>query len=249
MRPGVFISAIGHVVLVGFALLGTPKLFDSLAPVAIEVDLVRPDEAPPEPPPEPKNDDKSAPFDPLPEGPPPSPPQQAATTKPQPEPPTQPPNQQAVDQPPGPQPPSPKPTPQDPPKPSIFDPVNIPALLDLPNTPQLGFDSESIVTANLTAEEKAALKAHLRTCWKLPEGISPAQSTRVVIRVYLKRDGVLAGDPTLIEGSASRDGPRLMQAALRTLKDCQPYAFLPAARYKEWRVLDLSFSPRDMAGG
>ena len=53
----------------------------------------------------------------------------------------------------------------------------------------------------------------------------------------------------LIEASASRDGPRLMQAAIRTLKDCQPYAFLPADKYREWKVLDLSFSPREMAGG
>ncbi len=69
------------------------------------------------------------------------------------------------------------------------------------------------------------------------------------MRVYLKRDGVLAADPTLIEASASRDGPLIMQTAIRALKDCQPYAFLPAAKYKEWKVLDLSFSPRDMAGG
>jgi hypothetical protein len=40
-----------------------------------------------------------------------------------------------------------------------------------------------------------------------------------------------------------------MQAAIRTLKDCQPYAFLPADKYREWKVLDLSFSPREMTGG
>ena len=48
---------------------------------------------------------------------------------------------------------------------------------------------------------------------------------------------------------ASRDGPMLLKTAIRTLKDCQPYAFLPAEKYREWKVLDLSFSPRDMAGG
>ena len=59
----------------------------------------------------------------------------------------------------------------------------------------------------------------------------------------------LAGDPVLIEASASRDGPVVMQAAMRALKDCQPFAFLPADKYGEWKVLDLSFTPRDMAGG
>ena len=79
--------------------------------------------------------------------------------------------------------------------------------------------------------------------------MSAAQTTRVVLRIYLRRDGGLAGEPVLIEASASRDGPVLLKAAIRTLKECQPYGFLPADKYREWRVLDLSFSPREMAGG
>jgi hypothetical protein len=53
----------------------------------------------------------------------------------------------------------------------------------------------------------------------------------------------------LIEASASRDGPVVMQTAIRALKECQPYSFLPADKYGEWKILDLSFTPRDMAGG
>jgi hypothetical protein len=40
-----------------------------------------------------------------------------------------------------------------------------------------------------------------------------------------------------------------MQTAIRALKECQPYGFLPADKYGEWKILDLSFTPRDMAGG
>jgi hypothetical protein len=40
-----------------------------------------------------------------------------------------------------------------------------------------------------------------------------------------------------------------MQTAIRALKECQPFGFLPADKYREWKVLDLSFTPRDMAGG
>ncbi len=72
---------------------------------------------------------------------------------------------------------------------------------------------------------------------------------RVVVRVSLRRDGSLAADPLLIEASASREGPLLLQTAVSALKDCQPFGFLPADKYREWRLLDLSFSPRDMAGG
>jgi len=33
----------------------------------------------------------------------------------------------------------------------------------------------------------------------------------------------------------------------RALRQCQPYGFLPAAKYKEWKVLDLSFSPTGLS--
>ena len=138
------------------------------------------------------------------------------------------------------------------PPPSVFDPENIPMLLDLPNAPggavDKGFDFEATVTANISGDDRAAFKAHLRKCWKLPDGLSPGQNTRVVLRVYLKRDGALASEPVLIEASASRDGPAVLQAAKSALAACAPYA-LPAEKYREWRILDLTFTPKDMAGG
>jgi hypothetical protein len=243
MRSGVLISAVSHIALVALALFGTPKLFDNPQLAAIEVDLVRPEEVerPKEKPPEDKPADWGLPTQqpqPQPERAP------QAQAKPQPQVPAPQTNQQAAI---GPQ--GAPPQPQAPTSPWIFDPVNIPALLDLPNAPDKGFDSEATTTANLSAADKAAFKAHLKKCWTLPGGMSPAQTTRVVMRIYLRRDGRLAGEPVLIEASASRDGPLLMQAAIRTLKDCQPYSILPADKYREWKVLDLSFSPREMAGG
>lgn len=260
MRAGVIISALSHVVLVVLALFGTPKLFDETASSSITVDIVRPEEIEPPPkPPEkeqPPEKDKQAEWNPLPQKsepqtaptapepqqqPQPQAKQQTSAT--QPATPTQPtPTQQQAA---GPQVPSP--TPQQPP--SIFDPVNIPALLSLPSAPDRGFDSESTSLANLSDDERTAFKAHLKKCWKLPAGVAPNQTTRVVLRVYLQRNGALANEPQLIAGPASRDGPLLMQAAIRSLKECQPFGFLPAEKYREWRMLDLSFSPRDMAGG
>jgi len=51
-----------------------------------------------------------------------------------------------------------------------------------------------------------------------------------------------------IEASASAKGPLLMQSAIVALKACQPYAMLPADRYREWKVLDLTFTPQDFTG-
>jgi hypothetical protein len=241
MRSGVIISAASHAVLVALALLGTPKLFDATSTAAIEVDLVRPDEIEPPPPEKPKEEKQAAwtpplaaPNEPWPVAAP------AARSTPAPAG-----QQQAA----APQIPSPQATPQAPAPPSIFDPANIPALLNLPTAPDKGFDSEAMRVANLSDDERAALKAQIRKCWKLPASMSAAQSMRVVLRVHLRPDGGLASEPLLIEASASRDGPLLLQTAVRALKECQPFGFLPADKYREWRILDLSFSPRDMAGG
>ena len=64
----------------------------------------------------------------------------------------------------------------------------------------------------------------------------------------MTQQGKLAADPILIEASASMKGPLLMQSAVTALQACQPYTMLPADRYGEWKVLDLSFTPQDFGG-
>jgi hypothetical protein len=248
MRAGVIISAMSHVLLVLLALFGTPKLFDVVPMPSIEVDLVPSDEAPtPKPEPEKEKPKPEPKFDwGLPQS---APPPAAQAAPPAPAEPTK--SQQAALA------PDKKPEraessgtqPEPKPAPSIFDPASIPMLMDLPNAPDSRFDTEASTRANLSADERAAFKAHLRKCWKLPAGVSQSQTTRVVLRVYLRRDARLANDPVLIEARPTGDGPAIVQTALRAIKDCQPYAFLPPDKYGEWKVLDLSFTPKEMAGG
>src|SRR5689334_15829015 len=98
-------------------------------------------------------------------------------------------------------------------------------------------------SANLSQGEIAQFKAHLQECWHAPAGLAEAAQLRVVLRVSLKPNGTLGAEPAMVAASASPKGPALVQTAMRALLQCQPYAFLPAAKYKEWKVLDLSFSP------
>jgi hypothetical protein len=255
MRAGVLISAIGisafaHAVLVLLALFGPPKLFDSVPTQSVEVELVPADDVPP-PKPEPERQKDS---DQQTWGIPSPPPAAAAPPPPAPEQ-----SQQAAldaAKPASPAPTGARPSSREakeeaPPKsaPSIFDPINIPALLDLPNAPSKDFDSQATAIANLSPDERGTFKAHLQKCWKLQGATSLAQNTRVVLRVYLRRDATLASDPVLIEARSPRDAKVLMDTAVRAIKDCQPFAFLPAEKYGEWKILDLSFTPRDMLGG
>jgi hypothetical protein len=112
----------------------------------------------------------------------------------------------------------------------------------------LGTPKPFDVAAALSRQEVTDFKAHLKKCLKLPAGVDAARDLRVVMRVFLKPDGALASDPMLVAAPAAREGPAMVQAAMQAFKACQPYSF-PAEKYNDWKVLDISLSPRDMAGG
>lgn len=107
------------------------------------------------------------------------------------------------------------------------------------------FDAPASRSADIASNLVAEFRRHLRTCSRLPQSISPSDRLRIKLRVYLSPEGRLAAEPVLIEASASAKGPALMQGAIGALQACQPYAMLPADRYGEWKVLDLSFTPQD----
>jgi hypothetical protein len=109
------------------------------------------------------------------------------------------------------------------------------------------FDAPATDAADIASTLIAAFRRHLKTCSKLPASLSGTDEVKVKLRVLMTPDGRLAADPILIEASASMKGPLLMQGAIRALQACQPYAMLPADRYGEWKVLDLSFTPQDFS--
>jgi hypothetical protein len=112
-----------------------------------------------------------------------------------------------------------------------------------------GFDAPAIETAKVERSSVDAFRAHLKTCAALPAGIAPSEKISLVVHVSLKADGTLAGQPTLMEASASPKGPILLQSLLRGLSKCQPYNMLPPDKYREWKSLDIRFTPDDMGQG
>jgi len=141
------------------------------------------------------------------------------------------------------QPPKAQPAPIQPPPPSNW----LDAALVSPPATASPFDDVAESGANLEQEDIATFKAHLQACWKPPAGLPDAKNLMVVLRVTLNPSGALAAEPTLLAASASQDGPALMQTAARALRECQPYGFLPTAKYKEWKLLDLSFTPAGLS--
>jgi hypothetical protein len=121
--------------------------------------------------------------------------------------------------------------------------------LGLPARPGDDFDTAAFSAAKVPADDVAKFREHLKTCSVLPASIAPTDKITVRLRANFLPNGTLASAPLLIEASASAKGPLLMQAAIEALRTCQPYAALPADKYDEWKVLDLSFTPRDFRGG
>jgi hypothetical protein len=111
-----------------------------------------------------------------------------------------------------------------------------------------GFDAPASKTADIASSLVSEFRRRLKTCSKLPGSVAPSDKLTIKLRVFMTPEGKLAAEPILIEASASEKGPALMQSAISALEACQPYQMLPADRYGEWKVLDLSFTPQDFSG-
>jgi hypothetical protein len=121
--------------------------------------------------------------------------------------------------------------------------------LDLPQDKRNDtYDAPAIENADLASSPIAEFRRHIKTCSTLPKEVGPSDKVAIKLRVMMRPDGRLAADPQLIEGTASVKGALLMQNAISALQSCQPYAMLPADKYNEWKVLDLSFTPQDFGG-
>ena len=235
---GLAVSAIAHLTLGGVVLFASPRLFATMPENSMMVDIVTPQELAVaqqavENVATPARLEPTAALPPV-----------ATPSRPQP-----PPNPQRV------QPlqrqsdlrPLTAPTQTaDNPEQALPDPTQVAALLNLSmqvaNPDLVGPPTDA--AANLSADEIAAFKQHLKTCWAAPTTSSGAKPS-VVVRISLSPDGRLRAEPDVISVSSasSVDGVPLMNSVKRALARCQPYSVLPAAKYLEWKLLDLNFSP------
>jgi outer membrane biosynthesis protein TonB len=268
MRIGAAISVLFHLVLVAIALvLGEANLLHSTPAEAITVDIVSSKDAPPSldlslPTLTDKPTDNSSPADSKPAE---SKPESKTETKPaETKPPeTKPAEKKQIqtaskasqqDPPPAPSPPpaaaQPKPAEEIPPQAAPIPYTDITQKFSkLVGEGDGDFDAPAASAANISLDSAKALREHLKTCSVLPKSVSPSDNVKIVLRVSLLPNGNLAKEPLLIQGSASEKGPALLKSATDALLACQPYSELPADKYNEWKMLDLTFAPKDFKGG
>jgi colicin import membrane protein len=149
----------------------------------------------------------------------------------------------------------------EPPKPQPkFDASRIAALLDkrdpqrqsatgdtLSNKPSLGTATGTAVA--LSQNEIDALRARLRQCWNVPVGVAEARDLIVTVRIQFKQDGSLLTEPRLMNSGSHPAFLTASESALRAVRTCAPYTFLPAAKYEAWKDVIVDFDPRDMFRG
>jgi hypothetical protein len=100
-------------------------------------------------------------------------------------------------------------------------------------------------TGKLDHNGLAQFKSRLKECWHPPLA-GGGRKLAAALRVALRTDGSLAGPPELVEVSASPDAVALVTSAKQALVECGPYGFLPAENYDTWKALSLTFSPDDI---
>jgi hypothetical protein len=251
-------SFAGHMVLAAGLFFAEVHPFDYVSPEPIAVDIVSSKEIPSlekeaEPPQtssvdtldipddKPQADTKAALASPQ-----STPPQSSPAVAPSSSTPTPPASKQAALH------PLPEPHPAPPPSYNAPEPdisVKYGVLLGLPASGMGdGNGAAEATKADIPAMDTAQFRRHLKTCSKMPASVSSSDNIRIVLRVPFTTDGKIAAPPALIEASASAKGPALMKGAVEALVACQPYAMLPPDKYNEWKVLDLSFTPRDFVG-
>ncbi len=97
----------------------------------------------------------------------------------------------------------------------------------------------------MTVNEIDAFRAQISRCWNPPIGGLGADRLVVRMRLKLKRDGMLASPPQLMNSQSSPFFAAASDAALRAVWQCQPYE-MPVNKYSVWSDMVLNFDPREM---
>src|ERR1044072_2330547 len=117
----------------------------------------------------------------------------------------------------------------------------------LSDTPSLGTATGR--AAALSQNEIDALLSRLRDCWHVPIGLAEVRDLIVTVRILFNKDGSLSAEPRLMNHASHPAFTAASEAALRAVRTCAPYTFLPVAKYEIWKDLVIDFDPREMFRG
>ena len=71
----------------------------------------------------------------------------------------------------------------------------------------------------------------------------------VTVRIQFNKDGSLSAEPRLMNQGSHPAFQAAAESALRAVRRCAPYTFMPPAKYEGWKDIIVDFDPRDMFRG
>jgi DUF2939 family protein len=97
----------------------------------------------------------------------------------------------------------------------------------------------------LLPSEAENLRKHISKCWSPPVVKDSDRHKKPVIRVLFKRDGSIIGNPAVVSsyGDSDHAAKNLADSAVRAIRSCGPYNFLPASKYETWKDIEITFDP------
>ncbi|HUG60914.1 MAG TPA: cell envelope biogenesis protein TolA [Methylomirabilota bacterium] len=136
-----------------------------------------------------------------------------------------------------------------------FDPTEMAALLNKvdpsgggarSSAQDASFGSQNVTGSvpRMSQSEIDALRAAIYACWEVPAGADGLNDLVVPIRVEFNVDGTLASDPVALSVPPGMIGQVVADAALRAVRRCAPYPFLPPEKFDHWRVVNINFAPQ-----
>jgi hypothetical protein len=106
-------------------------------------------------------------------------------------------------------------------------------------------EDKPLVTMDVKKEQASlidAIRIHLRDnrCWSMLTGAADAENMIIFVEVRLRISGELRGVPSVED---ARGGKYLQaeEAAVRAVRKCAPYDFLPKDKYTLWENVILRF--------
>ena len=89
----------------------------------------------------------------------------------------------------------------------------------------------------------APFRERVGACSKQPEGVEPSDKVIIKVRVSFNRDGTVASPPRLLVAAPSAKQQALMESAADALERCQPFTMLPPEKYKQWKTMVFYVTP------
>ena len=104
----------------------------------------------------------------------------------------------------------------------------------------------------MTLSEIESIRRQLQPCWNFPVGEQDAGSLRVLIRIWLNRDGSVRDARVLDQARLDGDSKlrEAAEAGLRAVNNprCSPLK-LPPEKFDQWKILTIDFDPSKLSSG